>query len=394
MISLTLRAKITIAVSLLVVGIVGTSGFMALDYFEGQLKQAIARQQFPLVSAMAEELDGKVQSARHELSAVAGEVGPVLDDARKVQEVIDRRPDSQMVFDNGIYFFSPAGRIVAGHQLTPEHRRFDASVRDYFMHTVATGKPLISEPFKSFRHPGRPIIMFTHPLFDRSGRLKGILGGSIHLLNDNFLGKISTVKMGKGGYLYLFSRDRTMIVHPDRSRVLQKDVPPGVNRLYDKALEGFEGTGETVNSRGLAMLSSFKRLQSVDWILAANMPQAEVYEPVRQAKRYLLAGLALVLLAAGIGSYSFVAYLTAPLCRLTRHVRGITGHEEEVVPATVETGDEIGTLAGVFNQMHAKLATQKTSLREALAEAEKAIGRANRLAVAADAANQIGRAHV
>lgn len=386
--SLTLRGKITSAVSLLVVTILGTCGFLVLRYFEGELKQTIARQQFPLVSAMAGELDSKVLAARNELDAVAREMEPFLDDAGNLQKIIGRRTDSQIIFDNGIYVFTPAGRIVAGKDLTPAHRKFDFSTREYFARTVATGKPLISEPFESIRHPGRPIIMFTQPLLDKSGRLKAIVGGSIHLLNDNFLGRLSGVTLGKRGYLYLYSQERTMIVHPDRSRILKKDVPPGANRLFDKALEGFEGTGETVTSRGIPTLSSFKRLKNVDWILAANIPQSEVYEPVRQARRYLVAGLLFVFVTAGGAIYLFVTFLTAPLGRLTRHVRCITGHEEQVVPVTVETGDEIGTLAGVFNQMHGRLAAQKASLREALAEAEEASERANSLAVAADAANR------
>jgi len=388
MFSLTLRGKITSAVSLLVVTILGTCGFLVLEYFEGQLKRAIARQQFPLVSAMAVELDSKVLAARNELQAVAWEMEPFLDDAGNLQEIIDRRTDSRLIFDNGMYVFTPEGRIIAGKNLTPAHRRLNFSTCEYFARTVAAKKPVISEPFGSIRYPGRPIIMFTQPLLDESGRLKAIVGGSIHLLNDNFLGRISGVTLGKGGYLYLYSQERTMIVHPDRSRILKRDVPPGANQLFDKALEGFEGTGETVTSRGLETLSSFKRLKNVDWILAANMPQAEVYEPVRQARRYLVAGLLMVFVTAGGAIYLFVAFLTAPLGRLTRHVRCITGHEEKVVPVTVETGDEIGTLAGVFNQMHGRLASQKESLRKALSEAEEASERANSLAVAADAANR------
>ncbi len=251
MFSLTLRGKITSAVSLLVVTILGTCGFLVLEYFEGQLKRAIARQQFPLVSAMAVELDSKVLAARNELQAVAWEMEPFLDDAGNLQEIIDRRTDSRLIFDNGMYVFTPEGRIIAGKNLTPAHRRLNFSTCEYFARTVAAKKPVISEPFGSIRYPGRPIIMFTQPLLDESGRLKAIVGGSIHLLNDNFLGRISGVTLGKGGYLYLYSQERTMIVHPDRSRILKRDVPPGANQLFDKALEGFEGTGETVTSRGL-----------------------------------------------------------------------------------------------------------------------------------------------
>ena len=90
-------------------------------------------------------------------------------------------------------------------------------------------------------------------------QLIGILAGSLDLITGGFLADIRNTKIGKSGYLYLYSTDRTIIMHPDRSRLMKKDVPPGVNKMFDRAIEGFEGTGENVNSRGLRSISSFKR---------------------------------------------------------------------------------------------------------------------------------------
>ena len=66
--------------------------------------------------------------------------------------------------------------------------------------------------------------MFTAPLFDSKGKITGILGGSIDLMRDNFLGRIGTVKIGETGYLYLTATDRTLIMHPDKKRILTKQT--------------------------------------------------------------------------------------------------------------------------------------------------------------------------
>ncbi len=115
--------------------------------------------------------------------------------------------------------------------------------------------------------------MFTAPISDRDGSLLAVLGGSVDLTASSFLGRLADIKIGKTGYLFLFSSDRLMVLHPDKNRIMKNDIPTGANRLLDKAIEGFEGTGETVNSRGLPHLSSFKHLKTKNWILGANYPR-------------------------------------------------------------------------------------------------------------------------
>jgi hypothetical protein len=50
------------------------------------------------------------------------------------------------------------------------------------------------------------------------------------------------------------------ILHPQEDCILKRDVPVGVNSIFDAAIKGYEGTGETVNSRGVQMLISMQLL--------------------------------------------------------------------------------------------------------------------------------------
>ena len=194
--------------------------------------------------------------------------------------------------------------------------------------------------------------------------MTGILAGGVDLMRDNFLGKLATIKIGEKGYLYLYSTDRTLIVHHDRTRILRRDVPLGVNKLFDRAIEGFEGTGETVTSRGVHMLSSFKRLKSNNWILAANFPLAEAYAPIDRAKWTLLAAMIVALFLSILTVWWFMRNLTAPLLLFTRHVKGITGKGNEPKPIRITSRDEIGTLAQAFNEMLVEMNEHKMAIRE------------------------------
>ena len=350
--ALSLKTKMSLIVSLFVTVVISALAFSALWYFEGELKNTISKQQFTMVTAMAEEIDSKIQNVQQELTAVAGSTPSNLaGNPLEAQNFLDTQAGMRSVFDNGIVIFSPDGTLTVASPAEPRLQGKDYTFRDYIKNTVATGRPQISMPFFSTQSHHHPIVMFTAPFFDAKGKMTGILAGALDLMRDNFLGKLATVKLGDKGYLYLYSTDRTMIVHHDRTRILHRDVPPGANRLFDLAIQGFEGTGETVTSRGLHALSSFKRLKSKNWILAANFPQAEAYAPVYRAKWYLLAASLTALILSNIIVWWFMRYLTAPLLLFTSHVKEITGTGNEPKPFRITSHDEIGTLAQAFNEM-------------------------------------------
>ncbi len=368
----SLKTKMSITVSVLMTVVLLSLAIVSLWYFERQFKETISQQQFTLVSVLVEEIDNKILAAQEGLVAVSGSATPdMVLDSRKAQAFLDERVGTRAVFDSGLFIFNPAGILIAASPPEPLLQGKDYTFRDYIKRTLASGRPQISAPFFSTQKHHHPIIMFTAPIFDAKGKLKGILGGALDLLKDNFLGKLAAIKIGKHGYLFLYSTDRTMIVHPDRTRILQKDVPLGVNRLFDLAIKGFEGTDDTVNSRGLHAVSSFKHLKTNNWILGANFPQSEVYAPINRAKWYLLVALvATLLLSYGI-VWWVMGRLTAPLLRFTDYVKGITARGDEPKLVKIATVDEIGTLGQAFNEMLAEMERQKKAIHEQKAFTEK-----------------------
>ena len=356
------------AVFLLVSGILLTGGFSLLKFFELKLKETISEQQFTLVSRIAEDIDLHIAQAQEIIIQTADDISPaMLDDPDRAQAYLDSRLGSIFpAFDNGIFLFSSTGRLIAESPFIPGRRGKDYSFRDYFRKTVETGRPYISAPYFSSQSHNHPALNFTAPVRDTSGRLIGMLVGSLDLTRDNMLGRLTRIRIGKTGYLYLYSTDRLMVMHPDPERILKEDVPPGANRLFDRAIEGFEGSGETVNSRGLHALASFKHLSTVNWILAANYPAEEAFAPVRTARGYFALGMALALLLATLVVWLAMRRLTRPLLHFISHVDEATTSQRYHEPLQVGTRDEIAVLAGSFNRLMAEIEEQKGIAREQL----------------------------
>ena len=344
--------RMTTAVCAFVILFLSLLALLFMYYFKRELKQTISVQQMTLVAVVAQDIDQKVMVAQKTLADIAREVTPmVLNDPDAAQHILDNSPGTRFIFDNGLYLFTPNGRIIVESPFIPDRRGRDISFRDFYKKTIATGKPVVSAPFISTHTPGAPTVLFTAPVRDRAGTLIAILGGGLNLLQNSFLGELSHTRIGTSGSLYLLSSDRSMIMHPDRSRIMSDKVPPGADKLLDRALEGFDGVEENVNSRGLRALASFKHLQTTDWIVGADYPLSEAYEPFYRAWKYCIGAVLVITLLAILVIGRVMGIYTDALVRFVRHVKEISSKKGTERLFRFDSRDEIGLLAKTFNTM-------------------------------------------
>jgi len=375
LIPFSLKTKMTVAVSLLIAGLLSILALSTQVYFVDQIKQLLYSQQFGMVSAIADQIDDKMSTAQTEVVTAASTLSDgALKSPATLRRFFADRPDTLAMFDNGLFLFSARGDLLSGNPIDPEILGRNFMHRDYMKRTIETRSPQISEPFISAQPHRHPIIMLTAPVLDEKGEVAAVLSGSIDLTKNNFLTKLGKITLGKHGYMYLYNNDRVIIVHPDSSRIFKQDVPVGANVLFDKAIAGFEGTGETLTSRKLHAISSFKRLKSTGWILASNFPQKEAYAPIYRAENYILAALVVVFVLSVLVVWLSMKYLTAPLSSLTRQIRNLTQSKgASTAEVHVDATDEIGVLCDAFNQLLSELGAQKIELKRQLDFSQKLI---------------------
>lgn len=202
-----------------------------------------------------------------------------------------------------------------------------------------------------------------------------MLGCSVQLTSPKALEGIRLTKIGQTGYIYVYDKNRLMILHPKEDRILKKDVPVGANKLFDAAIEGFQGTGETVNSRGVPMLISIKHIPDTNWIIGVQQPQSEAFAPLESAKTKIFWGILLVAVASVIVGALLMRGITKPLSELQKAIKalGNIGPKDNGLPIKdgfkAELGDlkergEIGSLKTAFLSMSEKLDAAMRSLHK------------------------------
>ena len=340
---------------LLTLLIIGTAFLIAVlvimtPLFQWNLTRNLEIQQQSLLTSIQREIDNKINSASAQMTAVAEMItDDTLSDTSLSQQFLKNRISLGAIFDHGLCIFDRDGNLLASTKDQISGTESLLLVRT----GLTTKTAIIDIPFRSQVSPYHPIVQFNAPIINDQGESVGTLSGAIRLNGDNLIGDIAKHKIGKTGYLYLYSHDRTILVHPDATRILQKDIPVGVNQLFDKALTEWEGTGFTVNSKGIETVSSFKHLRNVPWILASNYPVNEAYLP---AKRVTLSLAIIIILLGLIGmtvTWFMLRSITAPLAELTQHLQTLDqcSSNERQFHLKKSASHEVQQLAVSFNAM-------------------------------------------
>lgn len=366
---LGIQKKFSLTISAFLLIVFSFSCWKIIAYTSQLTRENIQKQQYAMTEIIARSIDDKLGTWLVALSDIGRTVPEDIfrnHNHTRAQLFLDQVSGIRSMFSNGIMLLDRNMELIAENPYVEGRRGIKATELEPFLNSVEQfGLPDISNPYPNPK-TNAPSIVMAVPISDINDNVLGYLAGSIDLTSDYFIEEIMGYKIGKKGYLYLISKERIMILHPDKSRIMKQDVPPGSNKLLDKALLGFEGSGETVNSRGVEQLASFKRLKTVDWILGCVFPRDEAYEPIYRLRSYLVTASALVIVFSIILIWFLTTRITSNLNNLTNQVAQIreTTTDSYKIMMIDNSTDEVGLLASTFNILLTKLAAKEDDLVE------------------------------
>ena len=340
--------------------------FVSSDVLREDTQAVLSDQQYLATSLLAAEVNSAMAERISGLQTVAASISAeMLGDAKTLQRFLDDRLVFPKLFTGGSFVVSPDGLVLASIPNTLPRVGLNYADRDYIVGALKGGQPMIGRPVigRSLR---APVVAMAVPICDPQGRVIGALAGASALSEDSFLDQIMQHGYSKnGGYLSLIdARNRLVVASSDRSRIMEELPGPGVIPLLDQFIGGYEGSGITVNPKGVEILTSGKSVPVAGWYASVALPAVVAFAPIHtMQQRMLWVTLWLTLLTGGVGWW-LLRRQFAPLLETVETLATLADSDHPLQSLPVRRQDEIGQLIHGFNRLLDIIGRRESALRQ------------------------------
>jgi diguanylate cyclase (GGDEF)-like protein/PAS domain S-box-containing protein len=361
--NLSLKIKVTFFTMVLFLLAIGMVTYQFSAHLRQELEVILSNQQFSEVTFVAERIDNSVKLRIDSLALIASSITPqMMANRSQLAAFLAERKAIYKLCKLGVIVIDQDGRGIADFPQVAGRGRADFAQTDFFHQVMQTGKPALSKPGLG-RFIKDPRLVIAVPIFDQK-RLVGVFAGVVSLSDDSLLSDFDKrIHPNTSGYLLISPRDNLFVAATDKSRILQTLPPPGSNQMHDRYMQGFEGSGISLNSRGVEELSSAKQIPNAGWFVVGVMPTAQAFERIAHIRNVaiLIASVVSVLVIPLL--WLFLRHELSPLQRSAKRIQELTSNKTlDTIP--LEGSPEIRQMQSSFNQLQTYIAHDETLLRE------------------------------
>lgn len=256
----------------------------------------------------------------------------------------------------------------------------DESYFDYFQSSWYTsameaGTVLFTDTYPDAYGRGL-MISCAAPFYDAQDQFAGVV--CMDILIGDMTSYVIDVALGEGAYAFLVNASGDIIASAD-----MKATDAAFESILDASSAVYEVSAPIINGETGVMLTSggvyyaYTPVSSANWKFCVHIPESLVLAPVKAMERNIIAAifafvaaLALIIFCVVLMVRCFSRQLTAPLTALGQDVQTISSGDLDY-RAVIRSNDEIGDLAGSFNNMAASLKQHIENLTAVTAEKER-----------------------
>ncbi|MCM3139334.1 methyl-accepting chemotaxis protein [Bacillus safensis] len=243
----------------------------------------------------------------------------------------------------GIFVASSDGKVFSRYPNKKMPAGYVATERDWYKDGWAkNGELSVSAPYAT-ASTGTLVVTISKKLEDGSGVI------AMNLDIANLVKESNSINIGKQGYAFISSPDRTYVAHPKKKAGTKLSGDEWLEKLYsqDKGSMSYMFEGKEKQME-------FTTNKATGWKIAGTMFVSEVEDaaqPVFNMAAIILAG---ALIIGGILIFFIIRSITKPLSTLVSSSKKISqGDLTEKID--VRSKDEIGQLGTSFNEMSESL---------------------------------------
>ncbi len=361
----SLRTRITVGALVVSLTILWIAVLALSHSLRHDMEAAISAQQFSSVSLIANALDRSIHERMSITESLAAKLTPeVMQTPGAAQSYLELRDVPESIFNWGVLIVDTQGLAIAS---TPERlNRRGANFIDYpKVREALNGERIFSTDPIFSNHSQQAVVGMHVPIKSADGTVIGAVIGVTNLSQHNFFDNISTGKYGNTGDFFVTApSNRSYVASSDKRRVMKVGPPPGVNPVYDRYIDGYEGSGVALSSRGVIELSSSKRIPSTGWLMQSVLPAEEAFAPIRAMQRHLVLISTLLTILATLLSWWWLRRQLSPLSEASALLREMRDGKISRQPLPVRSMDEIGQLTSAFNDLQETIVAEEAQAAE------------------------------
>jgi len=362
---LSLRSKMTLAVSGLVLVLMLITALGTLSYFERIHEQTVLTNQANVVRLLSLNVDNSLRYVKDVLQRNADSLpAAALHSNAAAQDYLKSRTGLFRFFTGHLFLTTTDGRLVVEYPRLTKDQQHQHSFGDQpaFKQALASGKPQVSAPNACCADKDGLLVFMFAPVI-QNGHTVAMLAGSLDLRRPNVLSEHVQAPCGIDGVIRIISHDHQIVAHGNAGLVGQLAVPEVANGV-DQALQRGSARFSNIGRSQALDFTYLQRLETADWVLAASIPADEVYAPVRTARTWFALATLLGMAAAVAVVYLTMRLLTRPLALLAQHVEQLSHKQGADRMIHLGVNGEVGRLTNAFNTMVAEVEQRTFELQE------------------------------
>jgi PAS domain S-box-containing protein len=361
----SLQTRIAAGMLVVVLGILWAAEYSLSHSLRRDMEAAISAQQYSTVSLIAKEIDRSILERLSIAESLASSLTKgILSSPAATQRLIEERKVPGRIFNWGMIVTDSRGTAIAS--VPTDLNRTGTNYKDYdfIARALRTGDVQLPDPVIS-PNSGMPVFTMVVPILDDNQQTIGLVIGVTNLALPNFLDEIGLAKYGNtGDFLVTAPLGRLCVASSDKRRVMKPGPARGVNPVYDRYIDGYEGSGIAKSSRGVVEMSSSRRIPTTGWLMQSVLPVDEAFAPIEAMERHLIVASLILTLVATLISWWWLNLQLRPLSEASTLLRKMREGSIPRQALPVVRQDEIGLLTEAFNGLQAAIIDEEARTAE------------------------------
>ena len=369
----SLKTKLILIISILILVMVGASSFIAYRQAQGILDDSLknaarnsANKNAKIFSEALKEpfnnVDNIDTSWVNQQSGLISTLDPgaVASYFWGNQEEVFINYAKNKEYFNTMFSMGVNGAYTA----TNGEETFEGSYSDknFYKESLEKKEMVISSPFTD-PDTGTEVVAISKPLLIDND-VKVLIGATVKLSYIQSLTK--NMNINGHGYAWIIDENRNILTHQDPEMVGTKvdiEKNPELEQITNKMIAGERGL-DYYNYQGIQKEIAYAPIEGVNWSMAITADQEVLMKPMQNMRRGIIIAVLITILIGIIVSYFISAQIVNPLIELSEVAKKVANGDLTVEIEEDNDKGEIGILKNAIREMIGNLAAMIEQIKE------------------------------